>query len=216
MTRKIFGKVMWAGRTAATVFGLALLVMALVFGVATTATGATGGNFVLGKSNAANKASKLTASIAGPALTLVNRSTDTAATALNISVVPGKPPLKVNAEAGTATNLSADELDGSDSTAFLPSRIYTVTAFREIQPGTGAGTVAYCDAGDFAVSGGYYDVNANLDIYLDRRVDENTNPENGSTHPSGWVVGASSPLGGMAGAVDAYAYCADRAPAHTP
>ncbi len=117
MARKIFGKVMWVGRTAATVLGLAL-VLALVFGVATTAIGATGGNFILGKANAANKASKLAASIAGPALTLVNNSTNAAATALNITVASGQAPLKVNAEAGTATNLSADELDGRDASEF--------------------------------------------------------------------------------------------------
>jgi hypothetical protein len=117
VTRKIFGKVMWVGRTAATVFGLAL-VMALVFGVATTAIGATGGKFILGKANGATTVSKLTASVAGPALVLVNNSTAAAATALNISVASGKAPLKVNAAAGTATGLSADELDGRDSSQF--------------------------------------------------------------------------------------------------
>ena len=116
--RSLAGKVVWVGRTAATVFGLAL-VLALVFGVATTAIGATGGTFILGKANGATTVSKLTASIAGPALTLVNQSTNAAATALNISVASGKPPLKVNAEAGTATNLSADELDGKDATDFM-------------------------------------------------------------------------------------------------
>jgi hypothetical protein len=33
-------------------------------------------------------------------------------------ILRGKPPLKVNAEAGTATNLSADKLDGRDSSEF--------------------------------------------------------------------------------------------------
>jgi hypothetical protein len=117
MFRNVASKVMWVGRTASMVFGLAL-VMALLFGVATMAMGATGGNFLLGKANGATTASKLTASIAGPALTLVNQSTDTAATALNISVASGKAPLKVNAAAGTATGLSADELDGQDSAAY--------------------------------------------------------------------------------------------------
>jgi hypothetical protein len=39
--------------------------------------------------------------------------------ALSLRVRPGSPPLTVNAAAGTATNLSADKLDGKDSTAFL-------------------------------------------------------------------------------------------------
>ena len=81
MLRSIVGKVLWVGRTAATAFGLAL-VLALVFGVATTAIGATGGKFILGKANSATTVSKLTASIAGPVLTLVNQSTNAAATAL--------------------------------------------------------------------------------------------------------------------------------------
>jgi hypothetical protein len=117
MLKSVGSKVVWVGRTAATVFGLAL-VMALVLGVATTAIGATGGNFILGKANGATTASKLTASVAGPALTLVNNSTAAAATALNISVASGKAPLTVNASAGTAKNLSADELDGRNSSEF--------------------------------------------------------------------------------------------------
>ncbi len=117
MLRSALGKVAWVGRTASMVFGLAL-VMALVIGAASTAWSATGGNFILGKANGATTVSKLTASIAGPALTLVNNSTAAAATALNISVASGKAPLKVNAAAGTATNLSADKIDGMDSSAF--------------------------------------------------------------------------------------------------
>ncbi len=120
MTRTIFSKVMWVGRATVFLVGLAVI-LALVFGVASTAMSATGGAFILGKANGATSVSKLTASIAGPALTLVNQSTLDAATALNISVQSGKAPLKVNAAAGTATNLSADELDGKDSSAFASS-----------------------------------------------------------------------------------------------
>jgi hypothetical protein len=52
--------------------------IALVFGLATTALGATGGNFVLGKANVAGAISKLTASIPGPALQVVNNGAGTA------------------------------------------------------------------------------------------------------------------------------------------
>lgn len=117
MVRSAVSKVLWVGRAATTLFGLAL-VLALIFGVASTAMSATGGNFILGKSNTARTVSKLTANVANPALQLINNSTDAAATALNISVAPDKAPLKVNATAGTATNLSADKLDGQDSAAF--------------------------------------------------------------------------------------------------
>ena len=121
MLKNVARKVAWVGRTASMVFGLAL-VMALVFGIAATAMGATGGNFILGKANGASAVSKLTASVAGPALTLVNQSTQAPATALNISVASGKTPLRVNAAAGTAAGLSADELDGKDSGDFFPAR----------------------------------------------------------------------------------------------
>ena len=114
MFRSIVGKVAWVGRTASMVFGLAL-VMALVFGVATTALSATGGNFILVKGNSAGAASKLTANVAGPAFNLINNSTAAAATALNLTVPAGKAPLTVNATAGTATNLSADKLDGKSA-----------------------------------------------------------------------------------------------------
>ncbi len=129
MLRSAASKVAWVGRTASMVFGLAL-VMALVVGAASTAWSATGGNFILGKANGATTASKLTASIAEPALTLVNNSTAAAATALNISVASGKPPLKVNAAAGTATNLSADKLDGKNSGTYLPGDLPAGTTVR--------------------------------------------------------------------------------------
>jgi len=117
MANRLAVGIVRAGRAAVFVVGLSVI-LALVFGVATTAVGATGGNFVLGKANMATTASKLTASVAGPALTLVNNSTEAAATALNISVAEGKAPIKVNASAGTATNLSADKIDGKDSSEF--------------------------------------------------------------------------------------------------
>ena len=117
MLRNVAGKLAWVGRTTSTVFGLAL-VMALVLGMASTAMSATGSNFILGKGNAASKASKLTANVAAPALALVNNSTAAAATALNLTVPAGKAPLTVNPTAGTATNLSADKLDGQDSSAY--------------------------------------------------------------------------------------------------
>jgi len=48
--------------------------------------------------------------------TLINSGTGAA---LNLVVQPGQPPLTVNPEAGKATNLDADTVDGKDSTAFV-------------------------------------------------------------------------------------------------
>jgi hypothetical protein len=94
--------------------------------------------------------SKLTATIAGPALTLVNQSTDAAATALNLNVASGKAPLRVNAAAGTATNLSADKLDGKDSSAFYEkgSKVADSANADHADHATSAGSAADADTLD--------------------------------------------------------------------
>jgi hypothetical protein len=122
MARSAFSKVMWVGRATIFMVGLAV-VLALLFGVATTALGATGGNFILGQSNVASAVSRLAGNVAGGhALQVSNQSTETGSRALQLGVAEGKAPLAVNATAGTATNLSADELDGKDSSQFLGRR----------------------------------------------------------------------------------------------
>lgn len=148
MLRSMASKVAWVGRTASIVFALALVV-GLILGVASAALSATGGNFILGKANEATTTSKLTASIAGPTLTLVNQGT-AAATALNINVGSGKAPLKVNAAAGTATNLSADELDGKDSSDFYAqgSKVADSANADQADHATSAGSAADADTLD--------------------------------------------------------------------
>jgi hypothetical protein len=121
MIRSALGKVLWMARATSTIVGLAIM-LALVLGVASAGIGATGGNFILGNANSAGAGSKLTASIAGPALQLVNQSTASGASALGLTVASGKPPLKVNAAAGKATNLNADRLDGLDSARLVEAR----------------------------------------------------------------------------------------------
>jgi hypothetical protein len=49
-------------RTTTTIAGLAIM-LALVFGVATTAIGATGGTFILGKRNASGKQTSLVGNV---------------------------------------------------------------------------------------------------------------------------------------------------------
>ena len=116
MIRSAASKVMWVGRTAAAVFGLALL-LALVFGVATMALAAVPGDpFRLGKFNTINALTQLVGNRNGPMLTVDNNSRADGASTLNLQVDRGNPPIKVNANSGTATGLSADRLDGLDST----------------------------------------------------------------------------------------------------
>jgi hypothetical protein len=78
-----------------------------------------GGVFNLGVTNTVNAITKLTGSVAGPSLQIINSSTGTGATALELRVAPDKPPLKVN-RTTKVTNLNADLLDGNDSTQLAP------------------------------------------------------------------------------------------------
>jgi hypothetical protein len=73
--------------------------------------GRYGGNFILGKANTAGAATKLTSSVAGATLQLVNNGTGTA---LNLSVPSGKAPMTVNSSKKVA-NLNADKLDGHEA-----------------------------------------------------------------------------------------------------
>jgi hypothetical protein len=81
---------------------------------------ATGGNFILGKSNTASSTSSLSAPVAGKALNLTNTSTGAGATALGLNVAAGHAPFTVNSGAKVA-NLNGDKLDGTDSSGFFPS-----------------------------------------------------------------------------------------------
>src|SRR5215207_4391509 len=96
MIRSTANKVMWVGRATVFMVGLSVI-LALVLGVATTAMGANGKPFLLGKKNVASAISTLVKKGPGPALSLV--------------VEANQPPLKVNSKAKVA-NLNADTVDG--------------------------------------------------------------------------------------------------------
>ena len=110
------------GRGKAT---LLTVTVALLLATLTPAFGATGGNFILGKSNSATTISRLTANVArAPALQIFNTNTAPASTALNLVVAAGHPPLWVNPTAGKAINLNADKVDGLDSTQLQGAKAY--------------------------------------------------------------------------------------------
>jgi hypothetical protein len=113
--RNVASKVMWVGRTASMVFGLAL-VMALVLGVAATAWSATGENFILGKGNVATAITRLTGAegVDGPMLRIRNNNADPNDTALRLWVQTGEAPMRVNSDTKVA-NLNADMVDGTDA-----------------------------------------------------------------------------------------------------
>lgn len=118
VARSAFSKVMLVGRATVFAVGLAV-VLASLFGVATTALGATGANLILGRFNAAETPTALVSTLTDATKAALNVQNKSGGPALNLGVAEGKAPLTVNAAAGTATNLSADKLDGKDSGAFL-------------------------------------------------------------------------------------------------
>jgi hypothetical protein len=95
------------------------VVAALTLFTASTALGATGGNFILGVANTATDPdgtgtatgiTQLTANLANPAMKLINTGTGTNATALNLQTATTKPPMTVNSKTKVA-NLNADSVD---------------------------------------------------------------------------------------------------------
>lgn len=116
--RLILSKVMWVGRATVFTVGLAVT-LALMLGVATAALAAVPGDpFRLGRINTIDSLSTLVGSVNNAMLRIDNNSAGSDATALNLQVEPGKAPVKVNATAGKATNLNADELDGKQAEDF--------------------------------------------------------------------------------------------------
>ncbi len=97
---------------------LVISLVSLFVALAGTGYAATGGTFILGRSNTATTPSSLSAPIDGKALQLTNTSTGGSASALGLNVAPGHAPFTVNS-ATRVGNLNADRLDGLDSASFL-------------------------------------------------------------------------------------------------
>ena len=146
-------KLMMVGR--ATVFAVGLAVtLALTLGAATAALAAVPGDpFKLGKLNTVNRISQLAGATTDAMLRIDNNG---AGSALQLLVEPGKAPVTVNAEAGTATNLSADRLDGKDSAAFFSGKTYGIFRVGPDSGGGGASALieTSCDPGDKVLGGG--------------------------------------------------------------
>ncbi len=154
MVGSMVSKVMWVGRAAVFVVGLAIIV-ALLFGVATTALGANGDFFKVGRSNSASAVSVLDKRGKGPALRL--------------EVGNGKP-LAVDS-AAKVDNLNADRVDGKDSSALMPAETYVVEHEESIEPPTSAiSRIIRCDHGDVPISGGFGSLDPESQIISSRRI----------------------------------------------
>lgn len=162
MIRSAASRVMWVGRAAAFVVGLAAI-LALVIGVASAALGANGKPLILGK--AANTATKVTGLVkggAGPALSLK---------------VDSGPPLSVNSS-DQVPNLNADLVDGRSASSFVASGTYRLGQGQERVGDTlGDGSKVLsqaCLPGDRLLSGGPASVNAASDVLDSFAQDTNT------------------------------------------
>jgi hypothetical protein len=163
ITKTILARIWWLGRGTATMMGVAVM-LALAVGLTSTALAGTGigARFDLGKTNTVNAVSKLVSNVAGASLLIDNNSANASATALDLRVEPGKAPMRVNPEAGTATDLSADELDGNNADEIGVNgleEVFTDSAFNSTDFKQ---TTASCPAGKVLVGTGY-------DIYDDQQ-----------------------------------------------
>ncbi len=151
--KKVASGTLRMARGTATAMGLAMM-LALTVGAASTALGASGGNFILGQNNVANALTRLTGNVNGSTLQVANTNPGADDTALTLSVPEGETPMRVSSDARVA-NLNADELDNRSAGDFLPSRTYIV--FTQVTGPGGGGTErqgASCDFGDLVLSGG--------------------------------------------------------------
>jgi len=116
MLRSAVSKVMWVGRATIFMVGLAVVLFLTLAMVADAADARKRVPAIKkGVLNTVSSMTTLVGSIADPILKLDNNG---AGPALQLEAGAGQPPLVVNADAGTATNLSSDKLDGQDSTSF--------------------------------------------------------------------------------------------------
>lgn len=199
-TRKVLSKIWLLGKGTAAVMGLAVM-LAVMFGVGTTALAAVPGDpFKLGQSNAVNALTRLVGSTNNAMLRLDNNSTGVSATALDLQVKPGKPPMKVNSST-TVQGLNVDQVDGRNAEEFLSARATAVNASRlgfrpptefvskggtyidsALRTGDPNGFISgdiRCDIGDEVLGGGYGLVDEGAHVF-GSEPDRNT---------QGWSVG---------------------------
>ena len=156
ITKTILARIWWLGRGTATMMGVAVM-LAFTVGLASTALAGTGigARFDLGKTNTVSAVSKLVGNVAGASLLIVNNATNASATALELRVEPGKAPMKVNPEAGTATDLSADELDGKSADEIGVNGLEEVVSSSAFNSDSFKRVTAKCPLGKVVVGTGY-------------------------------------------------------------
>ena len=154
MIRSAASKVMRVGRATSAVVGLAIL-LALAIGAANSALAHTNVDnklFHLNHNNPGKALTQLVGTLASPLLKIDNNGTGPV---LQLEADANQPPLVVNADSGTATNLSADKLDGKDSTEIGVNGWQTVVSNSGLNSDSPKGATASCPSGKIVVGIGY-------------------------------------------------------------
>jgi len=163
MLRSAVSKVMWVGRATIFMVGLVVVLFLTLAIVAQAADAARVPSLQNGVVNTVNTMTTLVGSIANPILKLDNNGTGTA---LQLDVQHGNAPLVVNTDAGTATNLDADKLDGKDSAHLVTDTTptYEVNVIEAVGADGIVQTIVNCDEGDRLLSGGFADLSVGTTV----------------------------------------------------
>ncbi|HJQ30343.1 MAG TPA: hypothetical protein VJ827_13470 [Rubrobacter sp.] len=162
MVKSVFSGAWRMGRATALALGVAVM-LALVVGVASSAFGANGDNWKLGKSNFATQITKLGGNLGvnGAMVRLTNNNAGTDDTALDLQVQTGEAPMTVNSST-RVDSLNADQVDGKSASEFVANNIYKRESAIAAGTDKGDGTFVIgqaCDPGDVLLSGGPANVN---------------------------------------------------------
>ena len=153
--RSVVGKVMWVGRATVFLVGLAVILAAL-FGLASTALGANGDSLRLGLGNAATNTTSLGGVLGanGAMLRLANKNDGADDTALRLEVQAGEAPMSVNS--GTRVDgLNADRVDGQDVDRIGVNGLQRVEAVSDENSVSSKQATASCPSGKVLVGTGF-------------------------------------------------------------
>jgi hypothetical protein len=145
-------------------FTVLAVAAALTLGTASAALAGSGvgGVFNLGKTNTVNAITTLVGSVSGPSLRIDNNSTNSAATALDLQVEPGKTPMKVNSPTKVA-NLNADRLDDKSAEDLSRVAVMNTAATTEI-PADGTPVTYGGELSITAPAAGFVRINGNVTV----------------------------------------------------
>ncbi len=158
MFRSARNTVMWVGKAAVFLIGLAVIAVVML-GVGSTAFAGNGDPFKLGQKNTASKLTTLVGNVAAEAAFLIRNPGG--GPALDLRVESGQPPMVVNSGV-QVPNLNVAALNGRSAAGFVSSDIRKLESPVDAGSQLGDGTFTAsksCDFGDILLSGGPANIN---------------------------------------------------------